>query len=202
MTTLTSSGSGSVVGGGGDGGNKSTEKKLHLDLDNFDRDDVPEDCPYVITSPRSLEACKRLGVKVSKEKSLSRRRQSRRVSAAAGSTRCWDGAIIAVVFPPRIARGWRLRDVHSIVYNVDVVCGVYVVLFPLSVMLCRASATTRFDGLSSPGIMSALESAAEGEGGLLRLHHHQEEGEGEARQDLPHGGGDPLGVVLYRINPI
>ena len=37
---------------------------LHLDLDNFDSEDVPGDCPYVLTSPKSLEACKRLRVKV------------------------------------------------------------------------------------------------------------------------------------------
>lgn len=43
---------------------ESKRKKLHLTLENFDRDDVPEDCPYVLTSPRSLEACKRLRVKV------------------------------------------------------------------------------------------------------------------------------------------
>ena len=40
-------------------------KAFHLDLDNFDADDVPDDCPYVLTSPRSLEACKRLRVQVS-----------------------------------------------------------------------------------------------------------------------------------------
>ena len=39
---------------------------LHLDLDNFDADDVPDDCPYVLTSPTSLEACKRLRVQVSR----------------------------------------------------------------------------------------------------------------------------------------
>lgn len=38
---------------------------LHLHLDNFDSESVPGDCPYVLTSPRSLEACKRLRVKVS-----------------------------------------------------------------------------------------------------------------------------------------
>ena len=40
---------------------------FHLDLDNFDGDDVPDDCPYVLTSPRSLEACKRLRVQVSRK---------------------------------------------------------------------------------------------------------------------------------------
>ena len=45
---------------------------FHLDLDNFDGDDVPDDCPYVLTSPRSLEACKRLRVQVSRVIDLSR----------------------------------------------------------------------------------------------------------------------------------
>ena len=36
-------------------------------MDNFDGDDVPDDCPYVLTSPRSLEACKRLRVQVSRK---------------------------------------------------------------------------------------------------------------------------------------
>ncbi|KAK6329531.1 hypothetical protein J4Q44_G00015090 [Coregonus suidteri] len=35
---------------------------LHLDLDNFDTTDA-EDSTYVLTSPRSLESCARLGVK-------------------------------------------------------------------------------------------------------------------------------------------
>lgn len=39
--------------------------KFHLDLENFDSDLVPEDCPFVLTSPRSLEACRLLGVRVS-----------------------------------------------------------------------------------------------------------------------------------------
>ena len=43
---------------------KALKAEFHLDLENFDREDVPEDCPYVLTSPRSLEACKRLRVKV------------------------------------------------------------------------------------------------------------------------------------------
>ena len=39
--------------------------KIHLTLDNFDRDEeIPPDCPFVLTSPRSLEACKQLGVRV------------------------------------------------------------------------------------------------------------------------------------------
>ena len=42
------------------------DKKFHLNLENFDGDDVPDDCPYVLTSPRSLEACKRLRVQVSR----------------------------------------------------------------------------------------------------------------------------------------
>lgn len=37
----------------------------HLTLDNFDSDEVPDDCPFVLTSPRSLEACRMVGVKVS-----------------------------------------------------------------------------------------------------------------------------------------
>ena len=41
-------------------------KSFHLDLENFDADGVPDDCPYVLTSPRSLEACKRLRVQVSR----------------------------------------------------------------------------------------------------------------------------------------
>ena len=39
--------------------------KLHLTLDNFDSDDIPSDYPYVLTSPRSLAACKHFGVRVS-----------------------------------------------------------------------------------------------------------------------------------------
>ena len=46
------------------------QKKFHLSLDNFDSEDIPEDCPYVLTSPRSLEACKRLRVKVSPKKGI------------------------------------------------------------------------------------------------------------------------------------
>ncbi|XP_071749057.1 uncharacterized protein [Lepeophtheirus salmonis] len=36
---------------------------LCLNLDNFEDLDIPEDCPFVLTSPRSLEACRRLNVK-------------------------------------------------------------------------------------------------------------------------------------------
>ncbi len=37
-----------------------------LHLDNFDLEDsVPPECPFVLTSPRSLEACRIMGVKVS-----------------------------------------------------------------------------------------------------------------------------------------
>ncbi|XP_048126015.1 LOW QUALITY PROTEIN: coiled-coil domain-containing protein 177 [Alosa alosa] len=35
---------------------------LHLDLNNFDRPDA-ESCRYVLTSPRSLESCSKLGIK-------------------------------------------------------------------------------------------------------------------------------------------
>ena len=42
----------------------SKNNKLHLTLDNFDSDDVPSDYPYVLTSPRSLAACKHFGVRV------------------------------------------------------------------------------------------------------------------------------------------
>ena len=38
---------------------------LHLTLENFDNDQIPDDCPFVLTSPRSLEACKLVGVRVS-----------------------------------------------------------------------------------------------------------------------------------------
>ena len=38
---------------------------LHLTLENFDSDQIPDDCPFVLTSPRSLEACKLVGVRVS-----------------------------------------------------------------------------------------------------------------------------------------
>ena len=37
----------------------------HLTLDNFNiESEVPENCPFVLTSPRSLEACRRAGVQV------------------------------------------------------------------------------------------------------------------------------------------
>lgn len=42
----------------------SDKVELNLTLDNFDADDVPDDCPFVLTSPRSLEACKIVGVRV------------------------------------------------------------------------------------------------------------------------------------------
>ena len=38
---------------------------VELTLDNFDNDEIPDDCPFVLTSPRSLEACKVVGVRVS-----------------------------------------------------------------------------------------------------------------------------------------
>ena len=50
-----------------DDGNSSTSP-LELTLENFDSDQVPDDCPFVLTSPRSLEACKLVGVRVSKWK--------------------------------------------------------------------------------------------------------------------------------------
>ena len=43
---------------------------IELTLDNFDNDEIPDDCPFVLTSPRSLEACKVVGVRVSKENFL------------------------------------------------------------------------------------------------------------------------------------
>ena len=37
----------------------------HLTLDNFNLDsEVPENCPFVLTSPRSLEACRRADIQV------------------------------------------------------------------------------------------------------------------------------------------
>ena len=37
----------------------------HLTLDNFNiESEVPENCPFVLTSPRSLEACRTAGVQV------------------------------------------------------------------------------------------------------------------------------------------
>ncbi|TRY70022.1 hypothetical protein TCAL_17293 [Tigriopus californicus] len=47
-------------------GREDPRAQLHLTLENFDGEGIPEDCPYVLTSPRSLEACKRLCVKISK----------------------------------------------------------------------------------------------------------------------------------------
>ena len=46
--------------------NLSSIQQLNLNLDNFDLDNVPENCPYVLTSPRSLEACRIVGVRVRK----------------------------------------------------------------------------------------------------------------------------------------
>ena len=42
-----------------------TEANLHIDLFNFE-DEKYEGSKYILTSPRSLEACSRLGIKVSK----------------------------------------------------------------------------------------------------------------------------------------
>ena len=42
---------------------RTSKTKLHIDLFNFD-DPKFENSKYVLTSPRSLEACSRLGVKV------------------------------------------------------------------------------------------------------------------------------------------
>ena len=47
----------------GEGGTANLSN-LNLTLENFDSDDVTPDCPYVLTSPRSLEACKLVGVRV------------------------------------------------------------------------------------------------------------------------------------------
>ena len=45
---------------------RTLQPRIILTLDNFDKDEeIPPDCPFVLTSPRSLEACKRLGVRVS-----------------------------------------------------------------------------------------------------------------------------------------
>ena len=43
---------------------------IELTLDNFDNDEIPDDCPFVLTSPRSLEACKVVGVRVSTQNFL------------------------------------------------------------------------------------------------------------------------------------
>ena len=45
----------------------SLRNKFNLTLENFDSVEVPEDFPFVLTSPRSLEACRRLQVKVRKK---------------------------------------------------------------------------------------------------------------------------------------
>jgi len=42
-----------------------TEAGLHIDLFNFE-DEKFEGSKYILTSPRSLEACSRLGIKVNK----------------------------------------------------------------------------------------------------------------------------------------
>jgi len=39
------------------------EAELHIDLFNFE-DEKYEGSKYILTSPRSLEACSRLGIKV------------------------------------------------------------------------------------------------------------------------------------------
>ena len=45
--------------------NLSSINRLNLTLENFDQEDiVPENCPYVLTSPRSIEACKIVGIRV------------------------------------------------------------------------------------------------------------------------------------------
>jgi len=44
--------------------NLSSINRLNLTLENFDQEDiVPENCPYVLTSPRSIEACKIVGIR-------------------------------------------------------------------------------------------------------------------------------------------
>jgi hypothetical protein len=48
-----------------DGKKRHDIQQLNLTLDNFDGDDIPDDYPYVLTSPRSLAACKHFGVRVS-----------------------------------------------------------------------------------------------------------------------------------------
>ena len=51
----------STTEGGGE-----LKEVLYLNLENFDRDEeIPDDCPFVLTSPRSLQACKQLRVRVS-----------------------------------------------------------------------------------------------------------------------------------------
>ena len=51
--------------GGGNIDDDEELTSLHLTLENFDSDQIPDDCPFVLTSPRSLEACKLVGVRVS-----------------------------------------------------------------------------------------------------------------------------------------
>ena len=47
-------------------GGGEVREVLYLNLENFDRDEeIPDDCPFVLTSPRSLQACKQLRVRVS-----------------------------------------------------------------------------------------------------------------------------------------
>ena len=49
-----------------EGGGVESREVLYLNLENFDRDEeIPDDCPFVLTSPRSLQACKQLRVRVS-----------------------------------------------------------------------------------------------------------------------------------------
>ena len=46
---------------------KETKEKFvpNLNLDNFLLPcAVPDDCPFVLTSPRSLQACEKLGIQV------------------------------------------------------------------------------------------------------------------------------------------
>lgn len=38
-------------------------KSYHLDLSNFESSEA-DNCQYVLTSPRSLKACKKAGIKV------------------------------------------------------------------------------------------------------------------------------------------
>ena len=43
----------------------AARRNFKLTLENFEfSENVPEDCPFVLTSPRSLQACKLLGIKV------------------------------------------------------------------------------------------------------------------------------------------
>ena len=66
-TCTTASESSEVGGGDCDDGvdARSRRRVLYLNLENFDNDEeIPDDCPFVLTSPRSLQACKQLNVKV------------------------------------------------------------------------------------------------------------------------------------------